>query len=126
MASLVAGRKRLYVLEGWELFQQDLQWGPRLGHGSFGDVFSCTYEGREVRFWVQYIITRHKLHFGPAPAPSLAELPALSLPANFTSLKPAANPECSQRQLCLLSTQGLSSLVGTVPDHTGMPMCRWP
>lgn len=48
MESLVAARKRLHVLEGWEIFASDLQWGPRLGHGSFGDVFLCRYQGREV------------------------------------------------------------------------------
>eukprot|EP00048_Salpingoeca_helianthica_P011831 m.171404 g.171404 ORF g.171404 m.171404 type:complete len:901 (-) comp15285_c2_seq17:199-2901(-) len=47
-AALIAARKSLGVLEGWELFTQDIVQGERIGAGTFGDVFAGTWNGQAV------------------------------------------------------------------------------
>merc|ERR1719326_261796 len=46
--SLTNTRKKLYVLEAWELFVQDIHLGERIGAGSFGAVYAGTFRGDPV------------------------------------------------------------------------------
>eukprot|EP00054_Salpingoeca_dolichothecata_P026301 m.187312 g.187312 ORF g.187312 m.187312 type:complete len:854 (+) comp25616_c0_seq5:39-2600(+) len=46
--ALTRARKKLYVLEAWELFPSDIMREEQLGAGAFGEVYKGTWRGRSV------------------------------------------------------------------------------